>query len=214
MNTLTVKEKWLLSLSGIPVIGLFFYSFTQIDLGLVITRIPWLYVIEQQFQYIGYFNRPLSTLFYVILMLSLAVLYFSLLSLLKNQKVSPRFFWSLLGIISVVLFFSYNAFSYDLFNYIFDAKILTHYGQNPYVHKALDYPGDPMLGFMHWTHRTYPLVGERILAVGAIVSVIGVVPFGNGWPINCLTIFTSVWSMYPSPSVSSIRQLGQLAGGV
>src|SRR5258708_9407398 len=56
---------------------------------------------------------------------------------------------------SILLLFAYNAFSYDLFNYIFDAKIITHYHQNPYIHKALDYPGDPMLPFMRWTRRVY-----------------------------------------------------------
>jgi len=57
---------------------------------------------------------------------------------------------------SGILFLSYNAFSYDLFNYIFDAKIITEYGDNPYERKALDYPEDPSLGFMRWTHRVYP----------------------------------------------------------
>ncbi|MCL5969956.1 MAG: hypothetical protein M1450_00430 [Patescibacteria group bacterium] len=39
---------------------------------------------------------------------------------------------------------------------MFDAKIITTYNKNPYEFKALDFPQDPMLGFMHWTHRTYP----------------------------------------------------------
>jgi len=43
-----------------------------------------------------------------------------------------------------------------IFNYILTQKIITHYQQNPYIHKALDFPGDPMLSFMHWTQRVYP----------------------------------------------------------
>lgn len=39
---------------------------------------------------------------------------------------------------------------------MFDARVVTLYGQNPYEHKALDYPGDPWINFMRWTHRTYP----------------------------------------------------------
>ncbi len=46
--------------------------------------------------------------------------------------------------------------SHDFFNYMFDARIATFYHQNPYLHKALDYPADQWLRFMHWTHRTYP----------------------------------------------------------
>ena len=71
-------------------------------------------------------------------------------------RITKKTVWILILIVTGVLVFSYNAFSYDLFNYIFDAKIVTHYHQNPYIHKALDYSGDPMLSFMRWTHRTYP----------------------------------------------------------
>jgi len=39
---------------------------------------------------------------------------------------------------------------------MFDARIVTTYAQNPYVHSALDFPGDLWTRFMHWTHRTYP----------------------------------------------------------
>jgi len=75
---------------------------------------------------------------------------------IKKGKMGKKELWSIIILVTVILAFSYNAFSYDLFNYIFDAKIVTHYFQNPYLHKALDYPGDPMLSFMHWTHRLYP----------------------------------------------------------
>lgn len=67
---------------------------------------------------------------------------------------------------------SYNAFSYDLFNYIFDAKIITFYNEDPYVHKALDYPQDKMLAFMHWTHRVYPY-GPLWLALTVPFSFLG-----------------------------------------
>lgn len=60
------------------------------------------------------------------------------------------------GIISAIMFFSYPLLSHDFFNYLFDAKILTYYHENPYLHKALDFPNDSWLRFMHWTHRTYP----------------------------------------------------------
>jgi hypothetical protein len=47
------------------IVLLFLYSFTQIDLGLVISRFPFLYEVEKSFQYIGYFNRPLSASIYI-----------------------------------------------------------------------------------------------------------------------------------------------------
>lgn len=75
-------------------------------------------------------------------------------------------------LVSGILVFSYNAFSYDLFNYIFDAKIATLYGENPYFHKALDYPNDPMLSFMRWTHRLYPY-GPAWLGITIPLSILG-----------------------------------------
>ncbi|MGH2611771.1 MAG: hypothetical protein ACRDFB_01825, partial [Rhabdochlamydiaceae bacterium] len=156
----------------IILIGLFLFSYTQIDLGLVITRIPFLYGFEKDFQYIGYFNRPLSTLLFVLLVLLLTGMYIWLLHLFQKKEISKSFFWKLIAITAVILAFSYNAFSYDLFNYMFDAKILTHYHLNPYQHKALDFPQDPMLGFMHWTERTYPY-GPVWLGLTVPLSFIG-----------------------------------------
>ena len=86
--------------------------------------------------------------------LTLFYIYFLFLALEKKLKIKTlRNITILTGII---LSFSYVAFSYDLFNYIFDAKIITFYHENPYLKRALDFPGDPMLSFMHWTHRYYP----------------------------------------------------------
>jgi hypothetical protein len=59
-------------------------------------------------------------------------------------------------ILSGILLFSYPFLSHDFFNYLFDAKIVTFYHQNPYLKRALDFPNDPWIRFMHWTHRTYP----------------------------------------------------------
>jgi len=153
-------------------IGLFLYSYTQIDLGLVITRVPSLYAVEKLFQYIGYFNRPLSTELFIFLATIFLVLYVSVLWFARQKEIQPYTIWSVIVVVTVILTFSYNAFSYDLFNYIFDAKIVTHYFQNPYLHKALDYPQDPMLGFMHWTERTYPY-GPLWLVLTVPLSFIG-----------------------------------------
>ena len=141
----------------ILVIGLFLYSFTQVDLSLTLSQWSVWQIIQKFFQHIGYFQRPLSTVLYIILIFLLYLFYFAFLYLAKVGKIRGiREIWTLIIVTTIILTFSYNAFSYDLFNYIFDAKIVTYYHQNPYVHKALDFPNDPMLSFMHWTHRTYP----------------------------------------------------------
>ncbi|MEK7092295.1 MAG: glycosyltransferase 87 family protein, partial [Patescibacteria group bacterium] len=161
----------LIAYSVIAVL-LFLYSFTQVDLGLTLTQASWWQVLQTSFQYVGYFNRPLSAALYTALVLFMFILYGLLLWLAHQKKLEKKHVWISLLVTGGVLLFSYSAFSYDIFNYIFDAKIVTYYNLNPYVYKALDFPNDPMLSFMHWTHRVYPY-GPIWLAVTVPLSFLG-----------------------------------------
>ena len=151
---------------------LFLYSFTQIDLGLTLTRLTAWQVFQKNFQYIGYFQRPLSMNLYLGILFLLFIFYLLILSQVKRGKLDLKKIWLMVFITSGILWLSYNAFSYDLFNYIFYGKIITFYHQNPYKFTALDFPGDPMLGFMHWTHNYYPY-GPLWLAITLPLSVLG-----------------------------------------
>lgn len=119
--------------------------------------------------YIGYYKRPLSTFFFVMLIISLGAwnIYIHRLSF-RPLHISL--------LIGLILLFSYPFLSHDFFNYIFDAKILTFYHKNPYLYKALDFPGDPYLRFMHWTHRTYPY-GPFWLIISSIPSLLSIHKF-------------------------------------
>ncbi|HRN70186.1 MAG TPA: hypothetical protein PLS49_03280 [Candidatus Woesebacteria bacterium] len=116
-----------------------------------------------------------------------------------KKKITPRSIVVIILSVSVLLTFSYNAFSHDIFNYIFDAKIVTMYHDNPYVQKALDYPQDPMLSFMQWTHRTYPY-GPVWIFLSVPVSFIGMQVFFVTFYL--FKVFTAaaylgtVWFMY------------------
>jgi len=154
------------------IIFLFLYSLTQIDLNLFLFKFDAWVNFQRFFQNIGYFQRPLSAYIYISILILLFVSYIGFLYLVQKNKIKQSEIWKLIIFSAVLLTFSYNAFSYDLFNYIFDAKIITHYGQNPYFHRALDFPGDPMLNFMHWTHRTYPY-GPSWLALTIPLSFFG-----------------------------------------
>ena len=161
----------LIAYSVIAVL-LFLYSFTQVDLGLTLTQASWWQVLQTSFQYVGYFNRPLSAALYTALVLFMFILYGLLLWLAHQKKLEKKHVWISLLVTGGVLLFSYSAFSYDIFNYIFDAKIVTYYNLNPYLYKALDFPNDPMLSFMHWTHRVYPY-GPIWLAATVPLSFLG-----------------------------------------
>lgn len=156
MTKLHLSSKLLLGFYLLVLISLYLYSFTQVDLSLTLSRVSVWQGIQKGFQWIGYFNRPLSSGMYLSIVLFLFLAYFLLLKQIIIRKIPKNIVWKLILLMTILLTFSYNAFSYDLFNYIFDAKIVTHYAQNPFLHKALDFPGDPMLSFMHWTHRTFP----------------------------------------------------------
>ncbi len=182
--------KTLASFYLITIIALFFYSFTQVDLNLTLSRWSVWQVIEKFFQHIGYFNRPLSTSFFIAIIASLFIFYMIFLFLSYKNKISEKQVWYLIILTAVILLFSYNAFSYDLFNYIFDAKIITYYRQNPYLHRALDFPADPMLSFMRWTHRFYPY-GPVWLVLTVPLSFVG---FNHFLPTFFLFKFLGVLS--------------------
>lgn len=172
MPKFTVASSWVTIGYVLGIVALFFYSFTQIDLSLTLSQASWVQQFQKSFQYIGYFQRPLSTYLFIGIILLLYVLYGLLLTQIK--RFSKKQLWGLILFSAILLGFAYNAFSYDLFNYIFDAKIITYYGQNPYEHKALDYAqdGEPMLSFMRWTHRVYPY-GPVWLGITVPLSFLG-----------------------------------------
>ncbi len=169
---MSLKLKFLQLGYLISAVCLFLYSFTQVDLSLTLSRWSIWQVIQKYFQQIGYFQRPLSSLLFVGIILALFIFYLLLFNSAYREKISKKTIWFLVIATTIILTFSYNAFSYDLFNYIFDAKIVTFYHQSPYLHKALDYASDPMLSFMHWTHRLYPY-GPTWLVLTVPLSFIG-----------------------------------------
>lgn len=163
-----MKFKLIPAIYCLGIVSLFLFSFTQVDLSLTLSRVSVWQGIQRSFQHIGYFERPLSTYWYLA---TLVILFTSYVTLLK-KGIEKSTLWKLIIFSSFLLFIAYNAFSYDIFNYIFYGKIITHYHQNPYLMRALDFPHDPMLSFMHWTHSTYPY-GPFWLAVSVPLSLIG-----------------------------------------
>ncbi|MDP3998529.1 MAG: hypothetical protein Q8P89_02840 [bacterium] len=157
---------------GLVLFALLLYSFTQVDLNLTLSKASVFQSLQKFFIQIGYFQRPLSTGLYLTLISLLFTFYFLLLWLVSQDKISGRQIWCLVGLSMGMLLFSYPAFSYDLFNYMFDARIFTEYNLNPYHFKPLDFPYDPWTRFMHWTHRNYPY-GPSWLILTVPLSYLG-----------------------------------------
>ncbi len=154
------------------IVGLFLYSFTQVDLSLTLSRASFWQSIQKNFQYLGFFQRPTSALVFSIILFLMFLFYSRFLYFANKNKITKKQALILIFGTVIILALSYNAFSYDLFNYIFDAKILTFYNKNPFLYKPLDFPADPMLNFMRWTHRLYPY-GPSWLFLTVPLSYIG-----------------------------------------
>jgi len=160
----------MISIFLILIVFLTGYSYSQVDLNLTLFKNPNYLQIQGFLTQLGYFNRPVSAMLYGIIVLSLIAVYLSLIH--RSSKYS----WKQIAIgicfVGLVGLFAYPAFSYDFFNYLFDARIVTSYGQNPYFYKPLDFAGDPWLRFMHWVHRTYPY-GPGWLILTVLLNFLG-----------------------------------------
>jgi len=153
-----MKNKFLLIACGYWLVAFFFtlYSYSQIDLNLTLFSNQFYQAFQQQMIKLGYFNRPLSAFIYLTLIIFLFANYYLLIVLTKKRKLRLSQIWLLILVAAAIFLFSYPAFSHDIFNYIFDVRILLYHKANPWMYTALDFPIDPWTRFMHWTHRTYP----------------------------------------------------------
>ncbi len=151
---------------------LLFYSFSQLDLNLTLSSNSVYQSFQKQLTLLGYFNRPLSTAIYIFIVLLLATSYLLLAAAAKQGKLHLRHFWLLVILTVLVLLPAYPAFSHDIFNYMFDARIVTKYGLSPWEYKALDFPADTWIRFMRWTHQpsVYPPIW---IGISLLPSLLG-----------------------------------------
>lgn len=158
------------------VFALVIYSYSQIDLNLTLSSWGPYQAFQKQLIQLGYFNRPLATNLYILLVSGLFLFWLYFLRGAYCGRIAVGDTIKLVGAVSLILVLSYPAFSHDLFNYLFDARIMTLYGQNPYTNRPLDFPDDLWLRFMHWTHRYTPY-GPVWLGISTVPSFLGMGKF-------------------------------------
>lgn len=161
---------------ALTLLFLTIYSYSQIDLNLTLSSNPLYQNFQKQLIYLGYYNRPISVFIFAFILFLLFINYYLIYQFIKKQLMTMNDLIHLIIITVLILLFSYPAFSYDIFNYIFDARILVKYGLNPYQFKALDFPADHWIRFMHWTHRTYPY-GPVWIILTMIPYILGIGKF-------------------------------------
>ncbi len=135
------------------------WTFSLSDPNLLFSTWPPYWRIQQDIWH--FFAEALfRTEVFVALCVALFFVYAKIVIGLKSSSASYQFSskkiltWFL--VLCLPLIVSYNALSYDIFNYLFNAKMVLVYGLSPYTHSALDFPQDTWTRFMHNTHTLTP----------------------------------------------------------
>ena len=137
----------------LTVYAIFSYALT--DPNLVLSSWP-SYWSFQQWMWQTFFRNPqLLTQSYIFLIILALLGWWQVVQTLPPQLTRKAVLLRCL-LLCLPLFFSYNALSHDVFNYLFNAKMVLVYHADPHVHVALDYPDDLWTRFMHNTHTPAP----------------------------------------------------------
>ncbi len=136
--------------------SLFSYSLT--DPNLVLLNHPGYWQFQQMMWQTFFANRQLLAASYLILLTFLFVIYFFLIKALRavQQKIPLHRQIIVYFLLISPLVFAYNALSHDVFNYIFNARMMVEYGADPHLHTAIEFPNDLWTRFMHNTHTPAP----------------------------------------------------------
>lgn len=158
------------------------FSFVVADPNFILLKYDW-FVKAQNFLWQNILPlRNFRTAFFLVLVV---LLFSNYLLILKNWDQlalkTRKSFWLFLLLISLPLLLSYNALSHDVFNYIFNAKMVLIYHVNPHVHTALEFSGDPLLRFMNNTHTAAPY--------GYLWTALSLLPYLLGLNKFLLTFF-------------------------
>lgn len=133
-----------------------FFSYIFTDTNLVLTTNSVYWTFQQWLWHNLLPKTELITYIYILLTILLFLSFFGILKILKDKEIFFKEIVLLLAITWLPFFLSHNALSHDIYNYIFNAKIVLEYQGNPHASSAGDYSGDLWLRFMHNTHTLSP----------------------------------------------------------
>ncbi len=157
------------------------FSYALVHPSLVLANWP-LYWQFQTWIWANIFNQKFLLAFiYVILIISLWLGFYFTYRWLVKANLNLKSFFLILVLFCCPLVISYNALSADLFNYIFNAKLIINYQVNPHVVQP-------------WT------VDDQWLRF--IQNANGLVPYGYGWTFLSFIPYGIYW-----PNLFSLEQV-------
>lgn len=148
------------------------YSYSHTDPNLYLSYHPVFLWFQQTMWELGQNHRLWSSLIFLGLVVGLFGTYVYLISLAQRGKLKTGEVVFLLVASVAALIFAYPALSHDVFNYLFNSKMVLVYKANPHVEVALNFAGDPWTRFMHNTHTPAPY-GYGFTGLSLIPSFLG-----------------------------------------
>jgi len=157
------------------------FSFSLTDPNLVLSTWAPYWNFQQWMWQTFFLHAQVLTQSYIFLISALGIVYCGILFTIKKSKLQFSHTYILFGAVAVLpLLFSYNALSHDIFNYLFNAKMIIVYHANPHISVALNFPNDTWLRFMHNVHTAAPY-GYGWTAISLIPFILGFGKFLSAW---------------------------------
>jgi hypothetical protein len=179
----------------ISSLALFIYSYGFLDFNLTLSSNTFFLRFVAPLQHLVYFDRGHSAQVYAIILVFMFVAYIGTLVYWQVGKLT-RFPWKFFLVLILILTLAYPMLSYDIYNYMFHAKILWFYHANPHLHAPLEYTGDLWLRFMRWVH-TPSAYGPVFTAIESPSYLLGLGKFVPVLVLMKLSMSTFfVWCVY------------------
>lgn len=151
------RSHLLLSVYFVTAIAFVLWSYALTDPNLVLTSFSPYWKL-QQWLWTTIWQQPLVLSgIYLTIILTWFTSYTSLIVHFSGtHQPLPSIYKKVVIAVAVLLVLAYNALSHDIFNYIFNAKMVVQYQLDPHIHTAIEFPQDLWTRFMHNTHTPAP----------------------------------------------------------
>lgn len=159
----------------LTILALAFLSWGFVDANMPLTNIAWLRPLI-------YSHTIYPTLWYAVTVGVLFAWYLWMLHQAKKGLMTSKTIWYIILGTVAILFWSFPAFSNDIFNYIATAKVTFFYKENPYIIMPIDIPNEPMLRFLH--------AANKVALYGPVWTALSAMPYFLGAGNLLVTLFT------------------------
>lgn len=189
-------------LSAYFLCGLLYALLTYglVDPNLVLINHPVYWQFQTWMWQTFFHNSLLLTQGYLLITTLWFVIFLSLVVIFRRKElVNLTFQPKMIGfyvLLILPLLFAYNALSHDVFNYIFNAKMVLVYGADPHQVVALNFAADDWTRFMHNTHTPAPY-GYGWTALSLLPYLLGGGKFITTWFafrfFSLLSLLVALW---------------------